>query len=60
MQVVIGEQFVVPAYSKVSLLRQPINQDSDKELEYADDSSGVAMLVIMLEFTCGFIGFALF
>lgn len=42
MQVVIGEQFVVPAYSKVSLLRQPINQDSDEELEYADDSSGVA------------------
>lgn len=41
MQVVIGEQFVVPAYSKVSLLRQPINQDSDEELEYADDS-GVA------------------
>lgn len=42
VQVVIGEQFVVPAYSKVSLLRQPINQDSDEELEYADDSSGVA------------------
>ncbi|WOG88002.1 hypothetical protein DCAR_0207235 [Daucus carota subsp. sativus] len=41
-KVVIGEQFVVPAYSKVSLLRQPINQDSDEELEYADDSSGVA------------------
>lgn len=39
-KVVIGEQFVVPAYSKVSLLQQPKNQDSDEELEYADQSSG--------------------
>lgn len=42
MQVVVGEQFVVPAYSKVSLLQQPIRQDSDEELEYADNSSGIA------------------
>lgn len=40
-KVVIGQQFVVPAYSKVSLLQQPTNQDSDEELEYADDSYGV-------------------
>ncbi|KAK9292183.1 hypothetical protein L1049_020143 [Liquidambar formosana] len=40
--VVIGQHFVVPAYSKVSLLQQPIKQDSDEELEYADQSSGVA------------------
>ncbi|KAL5993955.1 hypothetical protein ACLOJK_038312 [Asimina triloba] len=39
--VVIGPQFVVPAYSKVSLLHQPSKQDSDEELEYADSSSGV-------------------
>ncbi|XP_042515353.1 translation initiation factor eIF-2B subunit epsilon-like [Macadamia integrifolia] len=39
-QVVVGQQFVVPSYSKVSLLPQPINQDSDEELEYADSSSG--------------------
>lgn len=38
-KVVVGEQFVVPAYSKVSLLLQPIKQDSDEELEYADNSS---------------------
>ncbi|THG09645.1 hypothetical protein TEA_022177 [Camellia sinensis var. sinensis] len=40
-KVVIGQQFVVPAYSKVSLLQQPTKQDSDEELEYADDSSGI-------------------
>ncbi|KAG8383770.1 hypothetical protein BUALT_Bualt04G0048300 [Buddleja alternifolia] len=39
-KVVIGQQFVVPAYSKVSLLQQPLKQDSDEELEYADNSSG--------------------
>ncbi|XP_058206789.1 uncharacterized protein LOC131320191 [Rhododendron vialii] len=38
----IGQQFVVPSYSKVSLLQQPTKQDSDEELEYADDSSGIA------------------
>ncbi|KAK9137922.1 hypothetical protein Sjap_008516 [Stephania japonica] len=41
-KVVIGQQFVVPAYSKVSLIPQPINQDSDEELEYADNCSAVA------------------
>lgn len=40
LQVVIGQQFVVPAYSKVSLLQQPTMQDSDEELEYADSNSG--------------------
>lgn len=39
-KVVIGECFVVPAYSKVSLLQQPTVHDSDEELEYADNSSG--------------------
>ncbi|GER55176.1 translation initiation factor eIF-2B subunit epsilon [Striga asiatica] len=38
--VIIGRGFVVPAYSKVSLLQQPVKQDSDEELEYADNSSG--------------------
>lgn len=42
-KVVIGQQFVVPAYSEVSLLPQPIKQDSDEELEYADSSSVVAV-----------------
>ncbi|KAG6414626.1 hypothetical protein SASPL_121999 [Salvia splendens] len=34
--VVIGQDFVVPAYLKVSLLQQPVRQDSDsdEELEY--------------------------
>ncbi|XP_077241071.1 uncharacterized protein LOC143881706 [Tasmannia lanceolata] len=40
-KVVVGQQFVVPAYSKLSLLPQPTKQDSDEELEYADSSSGV-------------------
>ncbi|XP_034709636.1 translation initiation factor eIF-2B subunit epsilon [Vitis riparia] len=40
-KVVIGQEFVVPAYSKVSLLQQPTKQDSDEELEYADHNSGV-------------------
>ncbi|KAL6989544.1 hypothetical protein U1Q18_015295 [Sarracenia purpurea var. burkii] len=40
-KVVIGQRFVVPAYSKVSLLQQPTKQDSDVELEYADDSSRI-------------------
>lgn len=39
-KVVIGERFVVPAYSKVSLLQQPTVHDSDEELEYADNGSG--------------------
>lgn len=37
----IGRNFLVPAYSKVSLHQQPIKQDSDEELEYADNSSGI-------------------
>lgn len=40
-QVVIGQNFTVPAYSKVSLLQQPTKQDSDEELEYADNNSDV-------------------
>ncbi|KAK9043556.1 hypothetical protein V6N11_071892 [Hibiscus sabdariffa] len=39
-KVVVGEQFVVPAYSMVSLIQQPTQQDSDEELEYAENSSG--------------------
>ncbi|XP_061995268.1 uncharacterized protein LOC133713168 [Rosa rugosa] len=43
-QVVLGEQCTVPSYSKISLLQQPTEQDSDdEELEYADDySNGIA------------------
>ncbi|VFQ70966.1 unnamed protein product [Cuscuta campestris] len=40
-KVVIGQRFVVPSYSKVSLLQQPIIEDSDEELEYADSSSSI-------------------
>ncbi|PKA49916.1 Mannose-1-phosphate guanylyltransferase 1 [Apostasia shenzhenica] len=40
-KVEVGQQIVVPAYSKVSLLPQPSKQDSDEELEYADASTGV-------------------
>ncbi|KAK8532119.1 hypothetical protein V6N13_131461 [Hibiscus sabdariffa] len=43
-KVVVGHQFVVPAYSKVSLLQQPTQQDSDEELEYADSTSGTGEL----------------
>ncbi|KAJ8760715.1 hypothetical protein K2173_017784 [Erythroxylum novogranatense] len=46
-KVVIGQRFVVPAYSKVSLLPQPTKQDSDEELEYADSSSGTGGSSIM-------------
>ncbi|KAJ8427031.1 hypothetical protein Cgig2_032859 [Carnegiea gigantea] len=35
-KVVIGEHFVVPAYSKVSLHQQPTVQDSDEELESSE------------------------
>jgi hypothetical protein len=41
LQVVIGQQFVVPSYSKVSLHPQPTKQDSDEEQEHPDDSSGM-------------------
>ncbi|KAA3487424.1 translation initiation factor eIF-2B subunit epsilon-like [Gossypium australe] len=43
-KVVVGQEFVVPAYSKVSLLQQPTQQDSDEELEYADSTSGTGEL----------------
>ncbi|KAJ7978051.1 Translation initiation factor eIF-2B subunit epsilon [Quillaja saponaria] len=46
-KVVVGKQFVVPPYSKVSLLQQPIKQDSDEELEYADSSSGITEISSM-------------
>lgn len=39
-KVVVGQEFVVPAYSKVSLLPQPVKEDSDEELEYADNNTG--------------------
>ncbi|MCL7033677.1 hypothetical protein MKW94_006082 [Papaver nudicaule] len=45
-KVVVGPQFPVPAYAKVSLLPQPTNEDSDDELEYADSGSGI------LDITC--------
>ncbi|KAG6557805.1 hypothetical protein Mapa_000572 [Marchantia paleacea] len=42
-KVVIGENFTVPAYSKISLVRQrPEEDSSDEELEYAEAASGVA------------------
>ncbi|XP_074321165.1 uncharacterized protein LOC141657730 [Silene latifolia] len=40
-KVVIGEHFVVPAYSKVSLYEQPTVEDSDEELESAISSSAM-------------------
>uniref|UniRef100_A0A0E0CSY5 Translation initiation factor eIF2B subunit epsilon n=1 Tax=Oryza meridionalis TaxID=40149 RepID=A0A0E0CSY5_9ORYZ len=40
-KVEVGKNVVVPAYSKVALLPQPSNEDSDEELEYADTNSGV-------------------
>ncbi|CAL9225916.1 unnamed protein product [Arabidopsis halleri] len=42
--VVVGRNFVVPAYSKVSLLQQPTTEDSDEELEYADRSGTADLL----------------
>ncbi|KAJ6679149.1 TRANSLATION INITIATION FACTOR EIF-2B SUBUNIT EPSILON [Salix purpurea] len=39
-KVVIGQQCIVPSYSKVSLYQQPTVEDSDEELEYADNNSG--------------------
>lgn len=41
-KVEVGKNVTVPAHSKVSLLPQPSNEDSDEELEYADTNSGVA------------------
>ncbi|TVU27755.1 hypothetical protein EJB05_19255 [Eragrostis curvula] len=40
-KVEVGKNVTVPAHSKVSLLPQPSNEDSDEELEYADTNSGV-------------------
>jgi hypothetical protein len=40
-QIKVGKNVVVPAYSKVSLLEKPSNEDSDEELEYADTNFGV-------------------
>ena len=40
-QIKVGKNVVVPAYSKVSLLEKPSNEDSDEELEYADTNSVV-------------------
>ncbi|KAG5087155.1 hypothetical protein JHK82_054552 [Glycine max] len=44
-QVVVGPEFVVPPYSKVSLFQQPIEEDSDEELEYADSTSVIGSQV---------------
>ncbi|RDX99323.1 Translation initiation factor eIF-2B subunit epsilon, partial [Mucuna pruriens] len=44
-KVVVGQEFVVPPYSKVSLLQQPIEEDSDEELEYADSTSVIGSQV---------------
>ncbi|XP_054810914.1 uncharacterized protein LOC129312367 [Prosopis cineraria] len=44
-KVVIGPKFVVPSYSKVSLFQQPIEEDSDEELEYADSTGAMNSLV---------------
>eukprot|EP01018_Ginkgo_biloba_P038992 Gb_36377 [translate_table: standard] len=41
-KVVIGQNFTVPAYSKISLMPQPTEEDSDEELEYAEAASGGA------------------
>ncbi|KAI9084829.1 hypothetical protein K1719_033235 [Acacia pycnantha] len=48
-KVVIGPEFVVPSYSKVSLFQQPIEEDSDEELEYADSTSGAEAASQVLE-----------
>lgn len=38
---IIGPSFVVPDYSKISLLPQPTEEDSsDEELEYVDTAVG--------------------
>lgn len=44
-QVVVGQEFVVPPYSQASLLQQPVEEDSDEELEYADSTSGIAEFI---------------
>ncbi|KAK8933717.1 hypothetical protein KSP39_PZI016047 [Platanthera zijinensis] len=60
-KVEVGQNIVVPTYSKVSLLPQPSKQDSDEELEYADTNTGAiestSMATVMntskLDFTLG-------
>lgn len=37
----VGQEFMVPSYSMVSLLQQPTKLDSDEELEYAENKSGI-------------------
>ncbi|CAL5185651.1 unnamed protein product [Lathyrus oleraceus] len=44
-KVIVGQAFVVPSYSQVSLLQQPIEEDSDEELEYADSTSVITSTV---------------
>lgn len=44
-KVVVGQEFVVPTYSQVSLLQQPVEEDSDEELEYADSTSAITSTV---------------
>ncbi|CAK8533108.1 unnamed protein product [Lathyrus sativus] len=44
-KVIVGQEFVVPPYSQVSLLQQPIEEDSDEELEYADSTSVITNTV---------------
>ncbi|KAK7337853.1 hypothetical protein VNO77_18440 [Canavalia gladiata] len=44
-KVIVGQEFVVPPYSKVFLLQQPIEEDSDEELEYADSTSAITSKV---------------
>ncbi|XP_024179975.1 translation initiation factor eIF-2B subunit epsilon isoform X2 [Rosa chinensis] len=41
LQVVIGQQFIAPSYLMVSLLQQPIKQNSDEKLEYVDNSTAL-------------------
>ncbi|KAL4565810.1 hypothetical protein LXL04_029916 [Taraxacum kok-saghyz] len=48
-KVIVGQEFVVPSYSKVSLLPQPVKQDSDEELEYADSNTEVIVTTNPLE-----------
>ncbi|PWA43769.1 Armadillo-type fold [Artemisia annua] len=42
--VVVGKDLVVPCYSIVSLLPQPVKQDSDEELEYADNDNNNSII----------------
>lgn len=39
--VVIGQKFTVPSYSKISITPQPTEEDSDDELEYAEAAGSV-------------------